>query len=54
MKKPGMQDLLNELRSLLARYSYIPEREMYEELLCEADGWEMRLEEIEQEEEDGQ
>lgn len=43
-------ELVEALHRVLAQFSDIPEREMYEELMAMAEGWKMRLEELEDEE----
>lgn len=52
-KKLRIDECLDEIRGVLARYADIPEAELYEELLGEAEGWKMRLEELEDEAETG-
>lgn len=46
-QKNRTDQMLSEIRTLLGKYTDIPEREMYEALATEAEGWEMRLEELE-------
>ena len=45
-------DMIEEIRDLLVRYGHLPERVVYEALMDEASGWNIRLEEL-NEEEDG-
>lgn len=44
------EQMLIEIRSLIAKCR-APEREVYEALCSEADGWEMRLQELDEAEE---
>jgi hypothetical protein len=52
-KRAELSDLdkmLNEVRGAIARYGRLPEKEVYEALAEEAEGWRMRLEELNDEE----
>jgi hypothetical protein len=37
------------VRGVVARYVHLPEKDVYEVLVAEAEGWEMRLRELEDE-----
>jgi hypothetical protein len=47
-----VDQLLDAIRRVMAEFADIPEEVMYEELMSEAEGWKMRLEEINEEKED--
>ena len=46
-----IKQVIDEIRKIMAKHDG-PEKELYEELVAEAAGWSMRLQEIEAEEED--
>jgi hypothetical protein len=49
MAKSDMDRMLEEVRGVVARYVHLPEKDVYEVLVAEAEGWEMRLRELEDE-----
>ena len=53
-EKSGMRVkyMLRDIRLVISDYRDIPEKEMYSALVSESDWWDMRLEEIENEEEE--
>lgn len=53
MAKKEIDALLNEIRNVMSRYGHLPERMVYEALVEEAEGWSMRLQELEEDEGDG-
>lgn len=50
-KKSKIEIMLDKIRAAMAECD-LPEKEVYEALCSEAEGWQMRLEEIEAEEDD--
>jgi hypothetical protein len=46
-----IEQMLDQIRSVMAKCK-APEKEVYEALCCEAEGWEMRLRELEDGEDD--
>lgn len=48
--KSRVDQMLDDLRKLLFQYGDIPEQALYEALMEEASGWEMRLEELQESE----
>ena len=46
------KEVLEEIRRVMSRHKG-SERDLYEELVTEAEGWEMRLQELDAEEEEG-
>jgi len=53
MARPEIKKMLDKIRQAVGETSQAcSEKEVLEELVCEADGWNMRLEEIESEEKD--
>ncbi len=49
-----IEQLIDDLRDLLARYADLPEKDVYEALLRESDDWQMRLDELNEEARDGE
>jgi hypothetical protein len=51
MRSEAIKKMLNEIRQAIGRCNE-PEREVMEELMGEAEGWKMRLEELDEEEDE--
>ena len=49
-KKLGVGVMLDEIRDAISRCTGMPEKEVYEALVVEAEAWQMRLQELELEE----
>lgn len=49
--KKQIKEMLEKVRKAISECK-APEKDMYEELVAEAEGWNMRLQEIEEEEKD--
>jgi hypothetical protein len=49
--KPSLCKMLDEIRQAVGRCNE-PEKEVLEELISEADGWQMRLDELNEEDEE--
>ena len=47
-----IKQMLDEIRKAISRCRGPSEREVYEELMAEAEGWRMRLEELDNEEDE--
>jgi hypothetical protein len=52
VEKRTTEDMLQKLRKVIASYDDLPEKEVYEALCEEAEGWDMRLNELLDEMED--
>lgn len=44
--KGGIEEMLQEVRAVLSRYKHLPEQDVLEALCEEADGWDMRFQEL--------
>jgi len=47
-QKKRLDAMLDEVRAVIVRYGDLPERDVYQALAVEAEGWEMRLQELEE------
>lgn len=50
MAKTDVEKMVDAIRGVIAEWAHLPEKEVYEALVGEAEGWEMRLAELEDDE----
>ena len=52
-KRKGADSMIDGIRGVIEDYEDLPEREMYEALLLEASGWQVRLQELKEAKKEG-